>query len=167
MTLTTPLGSLSRHELILLEHDASVAEALALARATRVHHLPVSRGAVLVGMVCTCDLHASLPEQRVDAVMRRPLIGLDRNASVLDAVSTMNAHDIGSVVLMDGSRPCGIVTRGDVLMANPMLAPMFDKSRCDCCGLTRHLSATADGATLCMYCLEPGADGRDNHVGAE
>jgi CBS-domain-containing membrane protein len=94
------------------------------------------------------------------------VIGLDHNASVLDAVSTMNAHDIGSVVLMDGSRACGIVTRGDVLMAEPSLAPMFDKSRCDCCGLTRHLSASADDATLCMYCLKPGADGRDNHINA-
>jgi CBS domain-containing protein len=167
MTLPMTLASLSRHELILVDHDATVAKALALARATRVHHLPVSRGPTLVGIVCTCDLHATLPDERVDVVMRKPVIALDRSANLLDAVSTMNAHDIGSVVLMDGSRACGIVTRGDIIFARPELSPLFDKSRCDYCGLTRHLSASADGTTLCMYCLEPGADGRENHIHPE
>jgi len=57
--------------------------------------------------------------------MRRPVVALDHTASLLDAVSTMNAHCIGSVVLMQGSRPCAVLTRADVLFAQPELAPLF------------------------------------------
>jgi predicted transcriptional regulator len=161
---TTTLASLSRHRLTLIEDDCSVAEALAVARTHRIHHLPVTHDHELVGIVCTCDLHGAIPDAPVAAIMRTPVIALDRNAHVLDAVSSMNTHDVGSVVLMDGSHACGILTRGDVLMAQPKLAPLFIKSSCNCCGLTRHLAASADGTTLCMFCLEPGADGRLNHI---
>jgi predicted transcriptional regulator len=168
MTQPASLASLARHTLTCIDDQVSVSEALAMARAHRVHHLPVTDGSqTLVGIVCTCDLHGSPPDAPIASLMKKPVIALDRSASVLDAVSTMNAHDVGSVVLMDGARACGILTRGDVLMAQPKLAPLFHKSSCGCCGLTRHLSASADGSILCMYCLEPGADGRRNSISAE
>ena len=63
--------------------------------------------------------------------------------------------------------PCGIVTRGDLLSADPGLERRFAKSRCQCCGLTRHLRTMADGATLCVYCSEPGTDAEINHISAE
>jgi predicted transcriptional regulator len=132
MTRPATLASLSRHPLVPITHDMSVSEALAVVRAHRVHHLPVTQSDTLVGIVCSCDLHAALPSASVTAIMRRPIVALDRAASVLDAVSTMNAHQVGSVVLMDGARACAIVTRADVLVAHPVLAPLFVTGGRDC-----------------------------------
>jgi predicted transcriptional regulator len=119
------LERLSRHAWISITDDISVSDALAVVRAHRVHHLPVTRGNDLVGILCSCDLHAALPETPVNAIMRRPVVALDHNASLLDAVSRMNAHGIGSVALMDETRACAVLTRADVLLAQPELAPLF------------------------------------------
>jgi hypothetical protein len=160
MTPHATLARFSRHDLITITHDMRVSEALAVARAHRVHHLPVIHANTLVGILCSCDLHAAQPNTLVDAIMRRPVVALDHNATLLDAVSTMNAHYIGCVVLMDGNRACAVVTRADVLFAQPDLAQEFVEGQRDCCGQARHLSASADGHSLCMHCLDPSADDR-------
>jgi hypothetical protein len=108
-----------------------------------------------------------MPNTLVDAIMRRPVVALDHNASLLDAVSTMNAHHIGSVVLMDGNRACAVVTRADVLFAQPELAPEFVEGQRECCGQAPHLSASADGHSVCMHCLDPSADDRFAQLAAD
>ncbi len=112
MTPPATLASLSRHPLVPIPHDLSVSGALAVVRAHRVHHLPVIQGNALVGILCSCDLHSALPSASVTTIMRRAVIALDHDASVLDAVSTMNVHHVGSVVLMDAARACAIVDDG-------------------------------------------------------
>jgi hemerythrin-like domain-containing protein len=51
--------------LITIGSDASVAEALQLARSNQVHHLPVLSGSELVGLMCTCDVRDAAPESLV------------------------------------------------------------------------------------------------------
>jgi predicted transcriptional regulator len=158
------LASLVRRPLIVIEENITVLEALAVARHEHVHHLPVVRGASLVGLVCTCDLQRAAPEKRVAAVMSSPVIALDPGDSLLDAALALKDNNVGSVVLMDNHRACGIVTRGDLLFASPELEAVLGKVRCQCCGLTRHLRSNEHGDTLCIYCLVPGADGLAENV---
>jgi CBS domain-containing protein len=47
--------------------------------------------------------------------MSKPVITADKDVSVLDIVRLMNRHNIGSVMLMDGSQLAGIITERDVL----------------------------------------------------
>jgi len=54
--------------------------------------------------------------------------------------------------------PALIVTRGDLLEKEPSTEVILGNSRCECCGLTRHLSTAADGRTFCMHCQEPPSD---------
>ena len=164
---TTSLATLLRRPLIAITDDTTVLEALALARVEHLHHLPVLHEGDLVGLVCTCDLQSATPEQSVGAVMSQPAVTLDLGATVLDAALALEKHDVGSVVLLEGSRPSGIVTRGDLLLAEPALAQVLSKTRCECCHLTRHLRRDSDGHILCIYCLEPGVDGRLIHFAAE
>jgi predicted transcriptional regulator len=161
------LHSLSRHPLITIGTDMCAAHALAAARARHVHHLPVMRGGKLVGLACTCNLEAAPPATRVDTLMSQPAVTIEHDATFHDAVAAMNEHDVGSVVLVKDGQPCGIVTRGDLLLAQPELSLQLEKSRCDCCGLTRHLSLAPNGQTLCVYCFEPGADGKSSHMSAD
>jgi predicted transcriptional regulator len=156
---TSLLGSLVRRPLIVIAADATVLNALAVARCEHLHHLPVVRDTLLVGLVCTCDLDDAALESRVDAVMSYPVVALTPGDSLHDAALAMRDNDIGSVVLIENGRACGIVTRGDLLSARPELEAVLGKTRCECCGLTRHLRRNERGDTLCIYCLKPSREG--------
>ncbi len=167
VSYSTSLSPLIEHALITVADDLTAGAAFDLARRHNVHHLPVLRSGVLVGLVCTCNLEAAPPDARVEALMSQPAVTLDRDATLSDAARAMNAHDVGSVILLNGDQPFGIITRGDLLRVEPALEHQLIKSRCECCGLTRHLQTGADGHTYCMFCVEPGADGRLSHFTAE
>lgn len=157
------LGSLLRRPLVSISCHTTVRVALSIARRQRIHHMPVTRNATLVGLVCTCDLLDAAGDNSVEGLMHAP-VTLDHGASLLDAAQTMTRRDVGSVIVTDSGQPSGIVTRGDLLQEDGGLAGALNKSRCSCCGLTRHLKRDADGRTLCIYCLELGADGRRVHI---
>jgi predicted transcriptional regulator len=163
MAMST-LNTVMRRSLIVIGVDASVEQALALARAEHLHHLPVVRDATVVGLVCTCDLRHAALGRPIEEVMSQPVISLEPSATLLDAAQAMNQHDVGSVVVIERGSARGIVTRGDLLLARPELEDVLGKARCSCCGLTRHLKTDDHGDTLCMYCLEPGGDGRAEDV---
>jgi predicted transcriptional regulator len=161
------LDTLLQRPLVTIDTDMCAAHALAAARTHHVHHLPVMLDGTLVGLACTCNLEAAAPATRVETLMSRPAVTIACDATFGDAVAAMNEHDIGSVILVKEGQPCGIVTRGDLLLAQPELCDQLEKSRCECCGLTRHLSLAPNGQTLCVYCCEPGADGKSSHMSTD
>jgi len=138
--------------------DASVAQALQLVRAHQIHHLPVLHGSELVGLMCTCDLHDAPPDSPVAQWMSRPAVTLDASATLQDAAQTMRTREVGSVIVTVQGQPRGIVTRGDLLQAEPSTEDLLIHARCECCGLTRHLSTAADGHTFCTYCRDDAGD---------
>jgi len=52
---------------------------------------------------------------RVKDLMNESLISIDVSAPILDAIRTMNTHEIGSVVVTRGNEPIGILTERDCL----------------------------------------------------
>lgn len=138
--------------LLTVADDIRVSSALLLGRLEQVHHLPVVRGSTLVGLACTCDLHEAAPDSLISEWMSQPVITLDGGATPMDAALLMNHHLVGSVIVTVDGRPSGIVTRGDLLRIEPSTEDVLLHARCECCGLTRHLSTDEAGATLCMYC---------------
>jgi hypothetical protein len=63
----------------------------------------------------------------------------------------MKELSIGSIVVTEGGRPIGIVTRGDLFDRFPEADVI---QTCACCGLTRHLETDRFGHVLCVYCRE-------------
>jgi hemerythrin-like domain-containing protein len=132
----------------------SAAQALNFAASKGIHHMPVVDGVTLVGLICTCDLIKAPPEGAVAAWMSHPPILLDGQASLQTAAQTMNDCKVGSVVVTLDGHARGIVTRGDLLAADPGMASVLKPCRCGVCGLTRHLSTDDDGNTFCIYCRD-------------
>jgi hemerythrin-like domain-containing protein/CBS domain-containing protein len=149
------LAMLLVQPLITIGGDVSVCQALKLARSKQVHHLPVVEGSALVGLVCTCDLHEASPDSSVGQWMSHPPVTLDASASTVTAAQTMKDRKVGSVIVTLEGQPRGIVTRGDLLAADPKGEDILVDCRCECCGLTRHLSTDQAGHTFCMYCKDP------------
>ena len=148
------LAQMMGPSLITIGSDASVAQALQLARSNQIHHLPVLSGSELVGLMCTCDVRGAAPESLVAQRMSQPAVTLDASATLHTAAKTMQDQRVGSVIVTVEGQPRGIVTRGDLLRVEPSTEDILWNGRCECCGLTRHLSTGPDGRTLCMYCSD-------------
>jgi predicted transcriptional regulator len=148
------LSELNHGQLITAEPQLTVAAALSFVHEHQIHHLPLVKDGELLGLVCTCDLYEARPEQQLGEVMKSPPVTLDLNATALDAAEAMEARSVGSVVVVEGARAVGIVTRGDLLERAPGVSDVLSLQRCECCGLTRHLRTNRFEQTLCIYCDE-------------
>ena len=103
---------------------STVGEVRALSRELKIHHFPVMKGAELVGVVCECDLQR-LPDSEPIASWYRAPLTLSLEHSELDAAELMRECGVGSLVLLEGEEPLGIVTRQstDVLaIEDPLVA---------------------------------------------
>jgi CBS domain-containing protein len=136
---------------VAVAQGMEAAEALDLALQHRVHHLPVVDGDVAVGLVCTCDLEESHPTGPVGLVMKRPALSVVPSTLGSEALDIMNAHRVGSLIVVDADKVVGIVTRRDLERA---AVPVMSDPRghCSCCGSLSHLREHVTGA-LCVECL--------------
>lgn len=136
---------------VAVAQSMEAADALDLAVQHRIHHLPVVEGEVAVGIVCTCDLEESRPTAKVGLVMKKPALSVVTSTLGGEALEIMNAHRVGSLVVLDGDKVAGIITRRDLerggvpVMSDP-------RGHCSCCGTLSHLREHVTGA-LCTECL--------------
>jgi len=151
--LSRPLEAIMQSPLVWVSPSATVAEALETARARGVHHLPVRDASGLVGFTCVCDLLSLRPDLPLSRAMRTSVQTLSQDASSLDAARLMHESGAGSVLVVDGDEPCGIVTRGDVTAWDGGADEVLSEERCDCCGLREHLRKL-EGRFLCAFCLD-------------
>jgi CBS domain-containing protein len=90
-----------------------------------IRHVLVMDGEQLVGVVSDRDARGLRltgeptvsPDSPVVRVMSEPPVTVDPDTPLTEAVRTMLEHKIGAVVVVDGGRPVGILTRSDALEA--------------------------------------------------
>ena len=111
--------------LITLPPSATLAEARALMRDNRIHHLPVVENDRLVGLVTLTNILAATDsflrdENRIHAndivvrdVMVTDVATVELNASLRQAALFMERHQIGCLPVMEGDRLAGIITDTD------------------------------------------------------
>jgi CBS domain-containing protein len=105
--------------------NVSVAQVAGLMRSEGIRHVLVMEGDQLVGVVSDRDLRGLRttgaptvsPSSPVVTVMSEPPIVVDPETPLTEAVRAMLEHKIGAVVVLDGGRPVGILTRADALDA--------------------------------------------------
>jgi CBS domain-containing protein len=131
-------------------------EVLTLAYDRRVHHFPVVRAGALVGLVCTCDLREASPQQSVNLFSKslNEVVTVTRDTTAYDAARTLQRHAVGSAVVTEGVSVIGIVTREDLVEADPELAQLMEESRCVSCGTLHHLRGGPDGRFQCADCRD-------------
>jgi predicted transcriptional regulator len=137
----------------------NVLEALDHARGAGVHHLPVVEQETLLGITCTCDLADARLDASVEEVMKRSPATLPCDSTGLEAATIMRETGVGSVVVLDGQRPVGIVTRLDLLTrAGQVAQELLQDVCCECCASREHLRPYGPGRTLCKDCRDRAGD---------
>lgn len=104
---------------ITIGMHASVADAVNVMTAHRIHYLPVvDEQARLVGIVNADDLRrgGGAESASVAAVMATPVVSVAGAAPVSEAVRVMAAHGVGALPVIESGRVVGILTQSDVIV---------------------------------------------------
>ncbi len=96
----------------------SAAEALSRMRRKRIHHLVVTRGKEILGVVSDRDLSdrsAEGREETVEQVMTAPAATASPKMSMRQAANRMRGRGIGCLPVVEGGKLVGIITTTDLL----------------------------------------------------
>jgi len=155
--------------LVTVSPDTSVSEARRIAEDEGIHHLVVLEDEHLVGVVCEYDLSQSGRGERVGDCMRAPVICIEAEAALSEAVTTMRERAVGCLLVVRSELLLGILTRGDLRRAG---VPVEDVAPpgCAACGTDDHvrLDPRTGGTAFCLECLERAASPRsEGDIGGE
>jgi acetoin utilization protein AcuB len=94
-------------------------DAAAAMRGLGVHHLIVTSGGEVVGVLSDSDMAKAgskpLADLHVGDVMSTHVATIDQNETVRRAANLMRGRKTGCLVVVDGERLCGVVTIADLL----------------------------------------------------
>jgi len=120
-------------DVVTLDEDQSLREALGLQQRHKIRHIPVVSGAAVVGILTDRDLKRATPSlltgvdqeaydqlldnTRVDQVMTRNPHTVSPDTPLKEVAEILIEHKFGSLPVIDANRLVGIITDIDLLGA--------------------------------------------------
>lgn len=148
----TPIREVMSRAVLGVAPTMRVADALGLVREHRVTHLPVVADGRPVGVLCTCDLEVADLDADVSAIMHSPPVSIGSECLMAEAAQVMADRGVGSVLVLDGAKLAGIVTRSDFERVG-LAEAAFGEQRCSQCRGYQHVHLEAGcGYLLCADC---------------
>ncbi|MBO9622300.1 MAG: CBS domain-containing protein [Sphingomonas sp.] len=121
MTIAAILGG-KGHEVVSIDGDHKVSEAVALLATRRIGAVPVMQSGAVVGVFSERDViyglereGAAALDRQVREVMTSPAITVDPGESVLAALALMTKRRVRHLPVLEGGRCVGIVSIGDLV----------------------------------------------------
>ena len=109
-------------DVLTIQADSSVRDAVALLAERRIGALPVCRGEEVAGIMSERDViyclrsdGAAVLDWPVERIMTAPAITVERDHEVLSALSLMTRRRIRHLPVVEGGRIIGIVSIGDLV----------------------------------------------------
>jgi CBS domain-containing protein len=109
-------------DVLTIQADASVRDAVALLAERRIGALPVVRGDEVAGIMSERDViyclrsdGAAVLDWPVERIMTAPAITVERDHQVMGALSLMTKRRIRHLPVVEGGRIIGIVSIGDLV----------------------------------------------------
>jgi CBS domain-containing protein len=109
-------------DLLSVECDTPVREAVAMLAANKIGSLPVLRAGRVVGIMSERDIiyglardGAAVLDWKIEKVMTSPAITVTADVPVLSALSQMSRKRIRHLPVVEGDRLIGIVSIGDLV----------------------------------------------------
>ena len=124
MNVTTLIEARASSDIISVDVDRPVREAVSLLAEKRIGALPVMAGGSVAGVFSERDVIYRLAsegqaclDKQVGEVMTSPAITIDRQTPILKALSLMTRRRIRHLPVMDGDTMCGFISIGDLVKA--------------------------------------------------
>jgi CBS domain-containing protein len=117
-SLAEPVSKYIYPKLTTISSELTISDAAKIMAEKLVESIIVFEGESVVGIITDRDILSDVVAQgldplkvRVSQIMRKPLFTIPKDATVRDAINIMAEKNIRRLVVMDGSRPLGIVRR--------------------------------------------------------
>lgn len=106
-----------------------------------------------LGVLCLCDLWRMNAEATVADCMSTPPQTVSSQTPIDSLAEIMRVQSVGCLLVLEGGRVVGVVTRGDLRRAG-ILNP-GDCHQCAACHTYHHVRQNAvTGTRLCVLCLD-------------
>lgn len=108
------VGDIMNKNLVTVDPSGSVARAIETMSQLRIGALPVVEEGRLVGIITSRDVRQSHPNRLVADAMTKRVITVSPDCSVWEAREVMEQHGIERLVVVEGNRGVGIITRTEL-----------------------------------------------------
>jgi predicted transcriptional regulator len=145
-------------EMLVVQFDTSVSDALALAAAKRGHYVLITASKRIVGVVCTCELMKQRRDRLVAECVSRPPEVTWPQSSLREAARRFVHKAVGCLPVCDGDTLVGVLTRADIRKSNLPAHELPGGFCCASCGQTHHVRPFGHelGLGICLDCRERG-----------
>ena len=122
LTALSILSKRSRQEIVTIDSEKSVTEAINIMKTLNISQIPVTQHGMVVGKVSEGDVlnalieNPSVKSSRVEEIMTQPLPFVDLNTSI-DKISAMISKDNSAVLVEDQEGKIEIITQYDIINA--------------------------------------------------
>jgi len=135
-SLSEPVSKYIYPKLTTISSELTISDAAKIMAEKMVESVIVFEGGSVVGIITDRDIlndvvAAGLDplKVKVSQIMRKPLATISKDATVRDAINIMAEKNIRRLVVMDGSRPLGLVRRkqlSGVLQVRGVILPELE-----------------------------------------
>ena len=119
--LMSPARKLADSNVAMANCDDSADMAIRLMKEKQTKCVLISRGREVVGIVTKTDILYKVLSQgknpskvRLEEIMTSPILAVDPDSTVQEALSIMDKHTIRQIVVSSGSSVVGIISRDDL-----------------------------------------------------
>lgn len=135
-SLSDPVSKYIYPKLTTIASNLTVSDAAKIMAEKLVESVIVFEGTSVVGIITDRDILSDIVAKGIDPlkvkvaeIMRKPLATIPKDATVRDAINIMAEKNIRRLVVMDGSRPLGLVRRkqlSGVLQVRGVILPELE-----------------------------------------
>ncbi|MFB5610809.1 MAG: CBS domain-containing protein [Nitrosopumilaceae archaeon] len=135
-SLSDPVSKYIYPKLTTIASELTVSDAAKIMAEKMVESVIVFEGTSVVGIITDRDILGDVVAQgldplkiKVSQIMRKPLATISKDATVRDAINIMAEKNIRRLVVMDDSRPLGLIRRkqlGGVLQVRGVILPELE-----------------------------------------
>lgn len=111
-------------DIISIEGSSFISEAAQKMIENKIGSIVITEGGKPTGIVTRSDMIRNVivaylepRSNRIDTIMSSPLICLDHDTAILDAMRFLRDQDINQVLIKEGDKLNGIVSEGDLIRA--------------------------------------------------
>lgn len=105
--------------LISFNPEMKIKEAARILTEKRISAAPVIEYNQLIGILTEGEIVRAVSKDKTEGtvreVMQREVITIDKDARIIDCVEKMYEYDVGRLIVMDGDKPIGMLTKTDII----------------------------------------------------
>ncbi len=120
--LEDPVSKYTSHEIVVVRENVTVADCVKEMVEKKIDSVLVSENDDVVGIITDKDILSEVvakgknPNQvKVIEIAHKPIIEINKDATVKDAINLMNKHDVRRLIVKNESRGIGIISRKQIV----------------------------------------------------